>query len=162
MNQRFDQPLRLRQAEYSRLAPIVIKAFSVFGLILSAVLLLGLWVEAMAGNDVAPGRWIFAASVAFIPSLLIKVQLWLLTHASHFLEFRPGKLFLSDIGNLPDRNVDGWVLETDPWVPHCKRLKILGHVAVRHIRFHLLLDDPAQIEALAKLLHERFPDREKA
>ena len=157
----FEQPKHLSLVSYQRTVRAVWPVFLVFGCILSAMLVFGLWRRAAAGEQVAAWRWIAAAGIGFLQVGLIRLGLLCERSRRRYVEFRGDRLFLAQRGAIAIRRFLTWSLSPDPIEPRYTRLQLVYRFGFGRKRWSMLLDDEKQIAELRDALRQ-IPKRDAA
>jgi hypothetical protein len=162
MTTTFEQPEHLNLVAYRRLVRVCWRIFLPCGALLSALLLIGLWRRAAAGEQVSTWRWLAAASVGFLEVGLIRLGMRCEKSKRRYLEFRGDRLFLSGRGGIATRRFISWSFLPDPLEPRYTRLQLVYRFGLGRQRWSMLLDDNQPLAALGHALMLHLPQSKAA
>ena len=160
MTTTFEQPKHLNVVIYRRVVRAVWPIFLICGGLLSAMMVVGLWHRAVAGEQVAAWRWVAAVGVGFLMVGLIHLGFLFERSRRRYVEFRGDRLFLAQRGGVAIRRFITWSLSPDPIEPRYTRLQLVYRFGFGRKRWSMLLDDASQIVELRFALTAQIPQRD--
>jgi hypothetical protein len=156
----FEQPKHLNVVIRRRLVRAVWPVVLIYCVILSVIILIGLWRKAAAGEPIAIWRWIGAAAIGLLMVGLVYLEVLFESSRRRYVEFRGDKLFLTQRGAIAVRRFVAWSLLPDPTEPQYTRLQLIYRFGLVRQRWSMLLDDKAQISELRHVLTSQIPHRD--
>lgn len=131
--------------------------FIVNALLLSGLVLIGLWRRAEAGQQISGLNWVLGASVGLWAAGLARLALRLDMSNRRYLELRHNAIFLARRGVVALRRFVDWSITPDPVEPRYTRLRLTYKFGFGRKQWTMLLDDQAQISELRRELEARIP-----
>jgi hypothetical protein len=155
----FEQPKHLNVVIYRRLAHALQPILLVSGVILSGMMVIGLWRRAEAGEQVSAWRWMTGAAVGLLSAGLVRLALLFEKSRRRYIEFRGDGLLLAQRGVVAPCRLISWSLSPDPIEPGYTRLGMTYKFGLGRKHWTMLLDDEAQIAGLRHALTLQFPQK---
>ncbi|HEV2208992.1 MAG TPA: hypothetical protein VG167_09475 [Verrucomicrobiae bacterium] len=156
----FEQPKHLNVVTYQRVVRAFWPVFLVWGGLLSAMMVFGLWRRASLGEQVSAWRWGAAAGVGFLAVGLVRLGLLFERSRRRYVEFRGDRLFLAQRGTVAARRFVTWSLSPDSVEPRYTRLQLVYKFGFGRKRWSMLLDDATQIADLRHALTSHISQRD--